>query len=97
MEAAKVKEIMDIVTIYTILSPRSIKCLFFFASLSISEAVESSLTEVELRKLAASAVPPYAESKLLLMSLIASVVLNMVVDASSAVSIIISTTVFARE
>lgn len=66
------------------------------ASLCIFAAPASSLWEVEERKLEAS-VPTSAASKSCLMFLIAPVMLWMVPDAPFAVSMIMSTTVWALD
>lgn len=81
---------------YTILRPLWIALLFFVASLSISSASESRLWYVEERKIEVDLLPPFA-AKVVLMSFIAEVVLYTVPTASSAVSMRMSTTVFALE
>lgn len=84
--------------IYNILRPLSIKRLFFLACLCISAASESSFSDVEVRKLEAwELIVSLDAPKLYLMSFIAPVVLYMVSVASFAVSMIMFTTVFARE
>jgi len=83
---------------YTILRPLSINRLFFLACLCISAASTSSFSDVEVRKLDAWTAALWLDApRLSFMSFIAPVVLYMVFVALFAVSMMMSTTVFARE